>query len=215
MGNLHGKVAIITGAASGVGKKLALLFAKQGGSVVAADFREDLLAEVVNKNLHDFGWTSIGVKLDLVSKDDWKTVVQLAFSNFRNFDVLINAAEIPGGEASSGTNPDAYNETMKKIVRGNALGVYAVSPFFKEDGNRLIINMMTVEGSAGGQGNDVYTFLKDSGQLIPDESAANLAKQRVDLYSILPESGSEEPGRGSAVTYAELPDAIIRLIVGG
>ncbi len=122
MGRLHGKVVIVTGAVSEPGNALTMLIGKEGGKVTAADAQEAPMLELAKVTLHHFGWTSIGVKLDPAIEEDWVKVGQLAFSNFRQSDVLVNTAGIPSASRLADENAAAFNKKIEEIAQGNLLG---------------------------------------------------------------------------------------------
>lgn len=97
MGRLEGKVAIITGAASGMGESHSKLFAKEGAKVVATDINEELLNEVVKKINDELGSESvIGLKHDVSSEDEWDEVVSKTVEEYGKTDILVNNAGIGG-----------------------------------------------------------------------------------------------------------------------
>src|SRR5688572_20207173 len=97
MGRLSGKVAIITGAASGQGAEEAKLFAKEGAQVVATDVQADSLNSVV-KEITDNGGDAIAIEHNVTSEEQWAKVVQEAVSKYGKIDILINNAGIGGAE---------------------------------------------------------------------------------------------------------------------
>ncbi|HPV62722.1 MAG TPA: SDR family NAD(P)-dependent oxidoreductase, partial [Fervidobacterium sp.] len=87
-GRLPGKVAIITGAAKGMGKAEAELFAREGAKVVVADILEDEAKQVADKINKD-GYEAIAVRLDVSKSEDWKRVVEQVVEKWGKIDVLV------------------------------------------------------------------------------------------------------------------------------
>lgn len=97
MGRLSGKVAFITGAASGMGEAAAKLFASEGAQVVATDRTVDALQGVVAA-VTDAGGDAIGVEIDAASPESWNNVVDQTIAKYGKIDVLINNAGIHVGK---------------------------------------------------------------------------------------------------------------------
>ena len=93
MGQLTGKVAIVTGAGSGMGRSMAELFAKEGAKVVAADVNQDGLDETV-KAITDAGNIATGVQTDVTNEAQVKAMVQTAVDQYGQLDILVNNAGI-------------------------------------------------------------------------------------------------------------------------
>jgi NAD(P)-dependent dehydrogenase (short-subunit alcohol dehydrogenase family) len=120
---LQDKVAIVTGAASGMGAATARLFAAEGAKVVLADITEDAGAALAA----EIGGDARFQKLDVTSEADWEALVAATLSAFGRIDVLINNAGV------SGSHPDVLNtatwdEQMNVNARGVFLGMRAVIP---------------------------------------------------------------------------------------
>ncbi len=118
MKRLEGKVAVVTGAASGIGRKTAHLFASEGAQVILTDINEqggkDAAAEA--------GSNTLFLRHDVSSEDDWQRVISDTLAQFDKLDVLVNNAAITGefGEAADPENVTVEN--WEKIQRVNALG---------------------------------------------------------------------------------------------
>lgn len=145
MKRVDGKVCIITGAASGMGKEDALLFAAEGAKVVLTDLNEEagkaLAAEI--------GENALFIRQDISSEADWQNVIKETLNVFGRLDVLVNNA----GILIPGSIEDTTLELWQKINRVNADGYflgckYAVKAM-KETGGGSIINMSSVAALAG------------------------------------------------------------------
>jgi len=116
-GRLNGKVAIITGAARGMGKVEAELFAKEGAKVVAADILEDEVKKVAD-DIVKAGHQAIAFKLDVSKSEDWKKVVDKVVEKWGKVDVLVNNAGI---FPTSGIET-ATEEEWDRVMNINAKG---------------------------------------------------------------------------------------------
>jgi len=144
---LKDKVAIVTGAASGMGAATARLFAREGARVVVADLLEAEGAAVA-KEIGDAGGEARFQKLDVTSEADWAAVVADTLSAYDKIDILINNAGV------SGSHPDLLNTaTWDQQMTVNAgsvfLGMRAVIPVMKKAGGGAIVNISSISGFVG------------------------------------------------------------------
>ncbi len=144
MGRVQDKVAIVTGAASGVGREDALLLAREGAKVVVTDLNEDAGKAVAK----EIGGNAIFVHHDVASESDWQRVFKAAIDKFGKVDVLVNNAAI----LIYGTIEDTSLETWQRVQRVNSdgyfLGCRAAVQAMKEHGG-TIINMSSISGIGG------------------------------------------------------------------
>lgn len=146
MGRVSGKVAIVTGAASGMGRADALLLAKEGAKVIVTDLNEEggqaVAEEIGNDN-------AIFIRHDVSSEENWKEVVDAAVTNFGGLDILVNNA----GVMMSGSVVDCSLEDWRFVHSVNSEGVflgckYAI-PAMEKRGGGSIVNMSSVAAIHG------------------------------------------------------------------
>lgn len=145
MGRVQGKVAIVTGGASGVGKEDALLLAREGACVVITDINED----GGRKLAMEIGDCALFLRHDISSEDDWKAVMAATRERFGRLDALVNNA----GILLLSSIEDTTLEQWQKIHRVNADGYflgckYAVAGM-KHSGGGSIVNMSSVAALVG------------------------------------------------------------------
>jgi 3(or 17)beta-hydroxysteroid dehydrogenase len=145
MGRVQGKVAIVTGAASGAGKADAIMLAHEGARVVLTDLNEDG-GRAVAKEIGD---SAMFLRHDVSSEDDWKTVMAATQQRFGKLDAMVNNA----GILAFASIEDTSLELWQKINRVNAEGVflgckYAVAAM-KTSGGGSIVNMSSVSALTG------------------------------------------------------------------
>ena len=145
MGRVAGKVAIITGAASGMGKADAILLANEGAQVVVADINEtggQAVAEAIGEN-------AIFLRLDVTDEDNWKSVIAATVDQFGRLDILVNNA----GMIALGTILDTTLESWRMINAVNSDGVFLgckhAIPAIAASGGGSIINMSSVAAIHG------------------------------------------------------------------
>lgn len=145
MGRVQDKVAIVTGAASGVGKEDAILLAKEGAKVVLTDLNEKDGSAIAAK----IGESALFLKHDIASEEDWKRVVAATEEKFGGLDILVNNAAI----LMQGTIEDTSLDTWQKVQRVNSdgyfLGCHYGYAAMKKRGGGSIINMSSMAAIGG------------------------------------------------------------------
>ena len=141
---LMNKVAVVTGASSGMGAATARLFAAEGAKVVLTDILE---AEGIALTA-EIGENAGFQRLDVTSEEDWETLVAETLSAFGRIDVLINNAGVSGSHPDV-LNTDTWDEQMNVNARGVFLGMHAVIPRMKEAGSGSIVNISSIFGLTG------------------------------------------------------------------
>jgi 3-oxoacyl-[acyl-carrier protein] reductase len=181
---LENKVAIITGAGSGIGKETALLFAKEGAKVVIADVNEKAGEETVaeiKKNAEGFF-----VKLDVTNREQAKQMVKITLEKYGKIDVLINNA---------GIIQDAFlskmtEEQWDKVINVNLKGVFnctqAVIEVMMNQGNGVIINTSSIVGLFGNIGQTNYAATKAGLIGMTKTLAKELGKKGIRVNAVAP-----------------------------
>jgi NAD(P)-dependent dehydrogenase (short-subunit alcohol dehydrogenase family) len=159
-GRISEKVAIITGAADGIGRATAKLFAKEGAKIVIADIHEEKLKEVADEIEKEKGAVCYR-KTDVSQEGEIKDLVKLALDTYSQIDILCNNA----GTGGDGASIDQQNgETWQRVYAVNVLGavyaVKAVSPHMMERKQGSIVNTSSVAGIRSGAGGNAYSASK-------------------------------------------------------
>jgi 3(or 17)beta-hydroxysteroid dehydrogenase len=156
MGRVAGKVAIVTGGASGMGKADAILLAREGASVVIADLNETDGQSVAQS----IGDNAVFLRLDVSDEDNWKAVIAATVEKFGRLDILVNNA----GMILLGTIVDTELADWRKINAVNSDGVFLgckhAIPAMTETGGGSIINMSSVAAIHGQSFVAAYTASK-------------------------------------------------------
>jgi NAD(P)-dependent dehydrogenase (short-subunit alcohol dehydrogenase family) len=145
---LDGKVAIISGAASGMGAATARRFAKEGAKVVLADVLEEegrLVAAEINRA----NGTAEFMRLDVTNEGDWKEVVDATARKYGKIDILVNNAGISGSAASDMLDTDLWDKLMAVNSRGVFLGTKHAILAMKQSGGGSIVNLSSIAGVTG------------------------------------------------------------------
>ncbi len=157
---LEGKVAVITGAGSGMGRAMANLFAAEGAKVVAAEWNETTLAEVVDE-VKAAGGEIVGVQGDVSKLEDCRRIVETATATYGRLDVLCNNAGVMDNFAGVA---DFSDELLERVFGINVYGpMYLMRlavPVMVAQGGGSIVVTASVAGIKGGAAGVVYTASK-------------------------------------------------------
>lgn len=193
---LKDKVAIVTGASSGMGRDIAYLFAKEGATVYAVARRVDRLEELANST-KDFAGKVIPFGADLMKKEDAETMIDTAMKEYGRLDILVNNAGIMDDFSPVG---EVKDEMLEKVF---ALNVYA--PFYtsrkaieiflkQESGN--IINVSSIGGLFGARAGAAYTASKHALVGLTKNTGFMYAKNNIRCNAICPGGVDTEVGVG-------------------
>jgi meso-butanediol dehydrogenase / (S,S)-butanediol dehydrogenase / diacetyl reductase len=185
-GRLQGKVAIITGAANGIGRATAVLFASEGAKLVLADINEDGLKETLDLVKKEGGEVT-GRKTDVSVEAEVKALVNLALKTYSQIDILCNNAGIGGDMAKLETENE---ETWKRVFGVNVLGAVFGSKHVAEHmmarKSGAIVNTSSVAGIRGGAGGNAYSASKAALINFTQTSACDLGGYGVRVNAVCP-----------------------------
>jgi cyclopentanol dehydrogenase len=185
MQRLHNKVAIVTGAAGGMGAAIAQLFAEQGALVLATDIQfEKMNTWVQECRRHSLAIECI--RHDVGSEDDWKRVVEKALHLYAKIDILINNAGVyQPMETTEATSLERWNQVLQINLTSAFLGAKAVLPHLKKSGKSAIVNISSIAGIVGGNGAP-YSASKAAMRLLTKDQAIEFAPYHIRVNSIHP-----------------------------
>ena len=187
MARLENKVAIITGAAGGMGEAEAKLFATEGARVLLTDVQGDKLRAVVDQirlagNIADY------IVHDVSSESSWQEVVKTAMHLYGKIDILVNNAGVTGNLLApmQDRTVDEFNRVVSVNLLSQFLGIKTVVPYMQQTGSGSIINISSIGGIIGSAGATAYTASKGGSRALTKGAAAELAKDRIRVNSVHP-----------------------------
>jgi len=147
-GRLEGKVAVITGAASGIGRATALRFAAEGAAVVVGDISPEGAAAVV-KEIEGKGGRAASRKVDVANSAEVDALIDEAVQRFGRIDILMNNAAAPHGAPVSSTTNEDWRRVMSVTLDGVFYGVRAALVHMTAQGSGSILNISSGAGLGG------------------------------------------------------------------
>jgi NAD(P)-dependent dehydrogenase (short-subunit alcohol dehydrogenase family) len=195
MGRLDNKVAVITGAASGMGRATAIRFAGEGGAVVVADLNEDGGAATV-RECKESGGRAVFHKTDVAAETDIKALIVRALSEFGRLDITFNNAGFVGALGPlEEISAESWDSTHAVLLRGVFFGIKHSIPAMRKTGGGSIISTASIAGMRGGFGPTIYSAAKAGVVNLTQCAAVELAKDRIRVNCICP-GGIDTPIAG-------------------
>jgi len=192
---MPGKIAIVTGGASGIGEETARMFAIHGASVVLCDLQDELGARVAGEIVAAGGAAEYR-HLDVTLEDEWAARVDDVEARYGRIDVLCNIAGIGRGVdtitgkgvgmALPGLSLESWNQVMAVNATGVFLGTRAVHAAMKRAGGGSIINISSICGLVGSFGNAAYNASKGAVRIFSKSAALQYAKDLIRVNSVHP-----------------------------
>ena len=182
---LDGKVAVITGAASGIGAVTARRFVAEGCRVILGDIQTQEGQELAAS----LGDAALFCPCNVTNEEDVSKLVDLAVSSFGRLDIMFNNAGIVGSKGPIHTTPaEEWVATLDILVNGVFYGVKHAARVMRQQGSGSIINMSSVAGLVGGLGPHAYTVAKHAIVGLTKSTSAELCSDGIRVNAIAPYS---------------------------
>jgi NAD(P)-dependent dehydrogenase (short-subunit alcohol dehydrogenase family) len=185
MSRFDGRVAIVTGGASGIGKATAARIAAEGGSVVIADIQDAAGAEVAAE-IERSGGTAAYVRLDVTDEQAWKDAVATTLDRFGRLDILVNNAGIGDTEALEVTTLETWDKVVAVTQTSVFLGLKAAAEALKASGHGSVVNISSMYGIVGSGVSPAYHAAKGAVRLLTKTTALGWAQEGVRVNSVHP-----------------------------
>jgi len=186
---MEGKVALVTGGASGIGAETSRVFIAEGGQVMIADVNDNLGRQTAD----DIGDRAAYLHLDTTQEFEWVAVVKETSERFGRLDVLVNAAGISGRLGPTTATPkveEAELENWNAVMNVNSTGIFLGTkhaiPEMRKAGGGSIINISSIYGLVGSPHNAAYHASKGSVRLFTKSAAMQYASEGIRVNSVHP-----------------------------
>ncbi len=195
---LDGKVALITGGASGMGASMARVFTGEGAKVAVADMLEaegrTLVGEITRAN-----GAAIFQKLDVTSEAEWQAAIAATLAAFGKLDILVNDAGISGSAVDDLFDTASWQRLMAVNATGVFLGMKFAIPVMQKAGGGAIVNISSISGVTGQRGIHVgYNASKGAVRTLTKAAAVQHGRDNIRVNSVHP--GLMPPMRTSGRT---------------
>ncbi|WP_019634075.1 glucose 1-dehydrogenase [Actinomadura atramentaria] len=182
MGQLDGKVALVTGGARGMGKSHVRRFVAEGAKVVFGDVLEDEGAKLAA----DLGDAVRFVRMDVTEPDDWARAVSTAVDAFGGLNVLVNNAGILRHKTIEDMTVEEFRRVLDVNLLGQWLGIKSVTPALRAAGGGSIVNVSSTEGFVAAAGLAAYSASKFAVRGLTKAAARELGRDGIRVNSIHP-----------------------------
>jgi NAD(P)-dependent dehydrogenase (short-subunit alcohol dehydrogenase family) len=185
MTRFDGRVALVTGGASGIGKATATRIAAEGGSVVIADVQDEAGAAVVAE-IEKAGGAAAFVHLDVTDEHEWAAAVADTIDRFGALDILVNNAGIGDTEPLEATTFDTWNKVVAVTQTSVFLGMKAAAHALKQSVHGSVVNVSSMYGIVGSGVSPAYHAAKGAVRLLTKTTALGWAEAGVRVNSVHP-----------------------------
>jgi 3-oxoacyl-[acyl-carrier protein] reductase len=184
--SIKGSVAIVTGAASGMGRATAHLFADEGARVAILDINTEGL-EAVAQEMRSVGAEVLPLGVDLSSRDAVATAVEAAAAHFGGIDILVNNAGLVIPTTVDADNfAEAWDTSLAVMTAAQAWAIRAALPFLRQSAHPRIVNIASTEALGATRFSAAYSVAKHASVGLTRAMAVDLGKEGITVNSVCP-----------------------------
>ena len=182
---LQGNVALVTGAAQGIGKAISLLLAREGADLVVADILLEK-AQETTKEIEDLGREAVAVSVDVARLDDVEHMVETAITRFGKIDILVNNAGIARDKLVLRMTEEDWDAVLGVNLKGTFHCTKAVVKYMSKQRSGKIVNIASVVGEMGNAGQANYSASKAGVIGLTKTIAREFAQRGINVNAIAP-----------------------------
>lgn len=186
--DLHDKVAMVTGAARGVGSVIAAKIIQSGGRVILADVLDSEGSEVAR----ELGASARFLHLDVTDETQWHSVVGKVVEDFGQIDLLVNNAAILHLGTFESTSAETFRRVLDVNTTGPFLGTRTVRPYMVQEGGGAIVNVGSIDGVIGMNGLSAYVSSKFGLRGLTKAAALELGRDGIRVNYVASGSGNPQ-----------------------
>lgn len=181
----EGKVAIITGASSGIGQATAIRFGQEGARLMICDINEKALEETRLKVLES-GADCLALKVDVRSQSDVENCIQATLDAYQTIDILVNNAGTGQFVPFAMMENEEYDRVMDINVRGMFFFSRGVLPTMMDNDYGKIVNITSIMGEVAGQGQSIYNTSKGAAKMMTQGIAVDCSGYNINVNAVAP-----------------------------
>jgi 3-oxoacyl-[acyl-carrier protein] reductase len=181
----EGKVAIVTGAASGIGRAAAIQFGREGAKVTICDVNMDGIADT-ERLVKEAGAECLAMKVNVRSQDEVEACVKGTIEKFGTLDILVNNAGTGQFTPFAMMENDEYDRVMDINVRGMFFFSRAVLPTMMDKDYGKIVNITSIMGEVAGQGQSIYNTSKGAAKMMTQGIAVDCSGYHINVNAVAP-----------------------------
>jgi NAD(P)-dependent dehydrogenase (short-subunit alcohol dehydrogenase family) len=187
MNRLEGRVALVTGAASGIGKSTAQRLAEEGAAVMVTDI-DDARGQAVADELVQRTARAAYLHLDVVSEAQWQQAVSTTVERFGGIDVLVNNAGVPGdADSVEDASLEGWERSIAILQTSVFLGMKCAAPALRVSRHASVVNISSIFGTSGGFGSSpAYHAAKGAVRILTKNAALHWAQEGIRVNSVHP-----------------------------
>lgn len=183
---LAGRVALVTGAASGIGRATAVRLVSEGAAVLVTDVQEEMGEQAVAEMTQGGGRAAF-LRQDVTSEEDWAAAVEQAVSRFGSLGILVNNAGMGDLKTIEDTTLEEWRRTVEIDQTGVFLGMRTAAQALRASGHGSIINISSIFGTSGGFGTSpAYHAAKGAVRTLTKNAALHWATEGIRVNSVHP-----------------------------
>lgn len=189
MARLQDRVALVTGASSGIGNAIATAFGREGANVVVADIRQNPKLDSersVFEKLEEAGADYRFVETDVSKKEEVENAVETAVDEFGGLDILVNNAGIYKMNPIHETSDEDWDETLEVNLTGIFYTCRAAIPYLQESNFAKIINLSSISGIVGSENSAAYCASKGGIANLTRQLALDYADDKINVNALAP-----------------------------
>ena len=180
-----GKVALVSGAARGIGAATAKLLAQEGAAVILGDVLEKEGRETAAQIVAAGGWATF-IPLDVARPENWQQVIAATVAAYGKLDILVNNAGISGRAAVAETDTATWERVLEINGKGVFLGIKSAIPELRKAGGGSIINISSIYGIIGSETSAAYHASKGAVRILTKAAAIQYAADHIRVNSVHP-----------------------------
>ena len=211
MGKLEGKIAVITGAGAGIGRASALLFAREGASVVVADLDSGAGEETV-AHIEREGGKALLVQVDVVESAEVERMIRITVETFGRVDVLFNNAGVNFAATVVDITDEIWSRSLDVNLKGVMLGCRHAIPEMLKSGGGSIINTASMLGLVASPRQAPYAAAKGAVVMLTRQVAIDYAQRNIRVNCLCPSEVNTEMNR-RFIEQSPDPEATLRRVL--